>query len=110
MIDQTHCMVNQILDIKKNLLKFVLQLIVFSHILSHIFILDLEAARIRNNFTDQKVNVSATITFHCDTVGTPNPKVVWTKNNHTVEIGSGRTGTALLPDTPLLSFTILGVY
>ncbi|XP_015241062.1 PREDICTED: vascular endothelial growth factor receptor 2 [Cyprinodon variegatus] len=58
-------------------------------ILRHLSLRDLEAARIRNNFTDQKVNVSATITFHCDTVGTPNPKVVWTKNNHTVEIGSG---------------------
>ncbi|XP_024114848.1 vascular endothelial growth factor receptor 2 isoform X1 [Oryzias melastigma] len=50
---------------------------------------DLMAARIRNNFTDQKVNVSATITLHCDAFGTPNPTVVWTKNNNTVVEGSG---------------------
>ncbi|CAK6956104.1 vascular endothelial growth factor receptor 2 [Scomber scombrus] len=49
----------------------------------------LEAARILNNITDQKVNVSATITLHCDAAGTPNPTVVWTKNNHTVVDGSG---------------------
>ncbi|GLD65528.1 vascular endothelial growth factor receptor 2 isoform X1 [Lates japonicus] len=49
----------------------------------------LEAARILNNLTDQKVNVSATITLHCDAAGTPNPTVVWTKNNHTVVEGSG---------------------
>ncbi|KAK5614178.1 hypothetical protein CRENBAI_007836 [Crenichthys baileyi] len=58
-------------------------------ILRHLSLRDLEAARILNNFTDQKVNVSATITLHCDAVGTPNPKVVWTKNNHTVEKSSG---------------------
>ncbi|XP_069555342.1 vascular endothelial growth factor receptor 2 isoform X1 [Brachyistius frenatus] len=50
---------------------------------------DLEAARILNNFTDQKVNVSATITLLCEAAGTPNPTVVWTKNNHTVVEGSG---------------------
>uniref|UniRef100_A0A3P9HNY4 receptor protein-tyrosine kinase n=1 Tax=Oryzias latipes TaxID=8090 RepID=A0A3P9HNY4_ORYLA len=50
---------------------------------------DLMAARIRNNFTDQKVNVSATITLHCDAFGIPNPTVVWTKNNNTVVEGSG---------------------
>ncbi|XP_039984993.1 vascular endothelial growth factor receptor 2 isoform X2 [Xiphias gladius] len=49
----------------------------------------LEAARILNNLTDQKVNVSATITLRCDAAGTPNPVVVWTKNNHTVVEGSG---------------------
>ncbi|XP_068581368.1 vascular endothelial growth factor receptor 2 isoform X1 [Cebidichthys violaceus] len=49
----------------------------------------LEAARILNNLTDQKVNVSATISLLCDAAGTPNPTVVWTKNNHTVEEGSG---------------------
>ncbi|KAM7410380.1 hypothetical protein PAMA_001699 [Pampus argenteus] len=49
----------------------------------------LEAARILNNLTDQKVNVSATIALHCDAAGTPNPTVVWTKNNHTVVEGSG---------------------
>lgn len=53
-------------------------------------ILGLEAARILNNLTDQKVNVSATITLHCDAAGTPNPTVVWTKNNHTVVEGSGK--------------------
>ncbi|XP_028259922.1 vascular endothelial growth factor receptor 2 isoform X2 [Parambassis ranga] len=50
---------------------------------------DLDAAKILNNFTDQKVNVSATITLHCEAAGTPNPRVVWTKNNHTVVEGSG---------------------
>uniref|UniRef100_A0AAQ5Z4Q1 receptor protein-tyrosine kinase n=1 Tax=Amphiprion ocellaris TaxID=80972 RepID=A0AAQ5Z4Q1_AMPOC len=49
----------------------------------------LMAARIQNNFTDQKVNVSATITLLCEAAGTPNPTVVWTKNNHTVVEGSG---------------------
>ncbi|XP_070688229.1 vascular endothelial growth factor receptor 2 isoform X2 [Pempheris klunzingeri] len=49
----------------------------------------LEAARILNNFTDQKVNVSATISLHCDAAGMPNPTVEWTKNNHTVVEGSG---------------------
>lgn len=58
-------------------------------ILRHLSLKDLEAVRIQNNFTDQKVNVSATITLHCDAVGTPVPIVVWTKNNHTVEKGSG---------------------
>uniref|UniRef100_A0A672IP80 receptor protein-tyrosine kinase n=1 Tax=Salarias fasciatus TaxID=181472 RepID=A0A672IP80_SALFA len=50
---------------------------------------DLEAARILNNFTDQKVNVSATITLLCEASGTPNPTVIWTKNNHSVVEGSG---------------------
>ncbi|KAM4574533.1 vascular endothelial growth factor receptor 2 [Fundulus diaphanus] len=58
-------------------------------ILRRLSLRDLEAARIRNNFTDQKVNVSATITLHCDAVGTPTPTVEWTKNNQTVEKGSG---------------------
>ncbi|XP_042339126.1 vascular endothelial growth factor receptor 2 isoform X2 [Plectropomus leopardus] len=49
----------------------------------------LEAARILNNLTDQKVNVSATISLLCDAAGTPNPMVVWTKNNQTVVEGSG---------------------
>uniref|UniRef100_A0A8C5EIC0 receptor protein-tyrosine kinase n=1 Tax=Gouania willdenowi TaxID=441366 RepID=A0A8C5EIC0_GOUWI len=49
----------------------------------------LEAAKILNNFTDQKVNVSATITLHCEAAGTPNPTVMWTKNNQTVVDGSG---------------------
>ncbi|XP_029355293.1 vascular endothelial growth factor receptor 2 isoform X2 [Echeneis naucrates] len=49
----------------------------------------LEAARILNNLTEHKVNVSATITLHCDAVGTPDPTVVWTKNNQTVKEGSG---------------------
>uniref|UniRef100_A0A8C3G3K2 Platelet-derived growth factor receptor-like protein n=1 Tax=Cyclopterus lumpus TaxID=8103 RepID=A0A8C3G3K2_CYCLU len=49
----------------------------------------LEAARILNNLTDQKVNVSATISLLCDAAGTPNPTVGWTKNNHTVVEGSG---------------------
>lgn len=49
----------------------------------------LEAARILNNLTDQKANVSTTITLLCDAAGTPKPTVVWTKNNHTVVEGSG---------------------
>ncbi|XP_056235032.1 vascular endothelial growth factor receptor 2 isoform X1 [Seriola aureovittata] len=49
----------------------------------------LETARILNNLTDHKVNVSATITLHCDAAGTPNPTLKWTKNNHTVVEGSG---------------------
>ncbi|XP_073332125.1 vascular endothelial growth factor receptor 2 isoform X1 [Pagrus major] len=48
-----------------------------------------EAARILNNLTDQKVNVSATISLSCDAVGMPNPTVQWTKDNHTVVEGSG---------------------
>lgn len=52
-------------------------------------ILGLEGAQILNNLTDQKVNVSATVTLHCDAAGRPNPVVVWTKNNHTVVEGSG---------------------
>ncbi|XP_008405687.1 vascular endothelial growth factor receptor 2 isoform X1 [Poecilia reticulata] len=58
-------------------------------ILRHLFLKDLEAARIRNNFTDKKVNVSTTIIISCDAVGTPNPTVVWSKNNRTVVKGSG---------------------
>lgn len=54
-----------------------------------LLISDLESARILNNFTDQKVNVSATITLHCEAAGTPNPTVMWTKNNQTVVEGSG---------------------
>ncbi|XP_061680381.1 vascular endothelial growth factor receptor 2 isoform X3 [Syngnathoides biaculeatus] len=49
----------------------------------------LEAPRILNNLTDQKVNVSATVTLLCDAVGTPDPTVVWTKNNRTLVEGSG---------------------
>ncbi|XP_060933852.1 vascular endothelial growth factor receptor 2 isoform X1 [Limanda limanda] len=49
----------------------------------------LEAPRILNNLTDQKVNVSSTITLLCDAAGIPNPSVLWTKNNHTVVEGSG---------------------
>lgn len=54
-------------------------------------ILGLEAARILNILTDQKVNVSDTVTLRCDAAGRPNPVVVWTKNNHTVVEGSGET-------------------
>ncbi|XP_040040692.2 vascular endothelial growth factor receptor 2 isoform X1 [Gasterosteus aculeatus] len=49
----------------------------------------LEAARILRNLTDQKVNVSATISLLCDAAGTPDPTVAWTKNNHSVVEGSG---------------------
>ena len=58
-----------------------------------ILILALEAARILNNLTDQKVNISATITLLCDAAGIPNPSVLWTKNNHTVVEGSGEMST-----------------
>ncbi|KAK2835864.1 hypothetical protein Q5P01_016348 [Channa striata] len=49
----------------------------------------LEPARILNNFTDHKVNMSATIKLLCNVTGTPSPTVVWTKNNQTVVKGSG---------------------
>lgn len=55
----------------------------------------LEAARILNNLTDQKVNVSATVTLHCDAAGRPTPLVLWTKNNQTVVEGSGEAGGLL---------------
>lgn len=51
----------------------------------------LEPARILTNMTDQKVNMSATTVFTCDVSGTPDPSVVWTKNNHTVLEGSGKS-------------------
>uniref|UniRef100_A0A665U9A2 receptor protein-tyrosine kinase n=1 Tax=Echeneis naucrates TaxID=173247 RepID=A0A665U9A2_ECHNA len=37
----------------------------------------------------ERESLSATITLHCDAVGTPDPTVVWTKNNQTVKEGSG---------------------
>lgn len=49
----------------------------------------LEAARILNNLTDQRVNLSAIVTLHCDADGRPSPTVLWTKNNQTVVEGSG---------------------
>lgn len=49
----------------------------------------LEAARVLNNLTDQKVNVSATVTLDCYAAGRPTPLVMWTKNNQTVVEGSG---------------------
>ncbi|TKS74977.1 Vascular endothelial growth factor receptor 2 [Collichthys lucidus] len=58
-------------------------------LLQRLSLKSLEAARILNNLTDQKVNVSATTALHCDAAGVPNPTVVWTKNNHTVVEGSG---------------------
>ncbi|XP_019752318.1 vascular endothelial growth factor receptor 2 isoform X1 [Hippocampus comes] len=58
-------------------------------LLRHLSLRGLEAPRILNNLTDQKVNVSATVTLLCAAAGTPDPKVVWTKNNHTVVEGSG---------------------
>lgn len=60
--------------------------------LSLVVMLGLEAARILNNLTDQKVNVSATVILHCDAAGTPAPLVLWTKNNQTVVEGSGEAG------------------
>uniref|UniRef100_A0A671YDU0 receptor protein-tyrosine kinase n=1 Tax=Sparus aurata TaxID=8175 RepID=A0A671YDU0_SPAAU len=58
-------------------------------LLRHLSLKSHEAARILNNLTDQKVNVSATISLSCDAVGMPNPTVLWTKDNHTVVEGSG---------------------
>ncbi|XP_044056049.1 vascular endothelial growth factor receptor 2 isoform X1 [Siniperca chuatsi] len=58
-------------------------------LLRHLSLKSLEAARILNNLTDQKVNMSGTISLHCDATGMPNPTVVWTKNNLTVVEGSG---------------------
>uniref|UniRef100_H3BW97 receptor protein-tyrosine kinase n=1 Tax=Tetraodon nigroviridis TaxID=99883 RepID=H3BW97_TETNG len=49
----------------------------------------LEAAQILNNLTDQRVNLSAIVTLHCDAAGRPSPTVLWTKNNQTVVEGSG---------------------
>ncbi|XP_053709080.1 vascular endothelial growth factor receptor 2 isoform X1 [Synchiropus splendidus] len=50
---------------------------------------DLKAARILNNFSDHKVNISATVALLCNATGTPTPTVQWMKNNQTVEEGSG---------------------
>lgn len=70
--------------------------------------LGLESAKIVNNLTDQKVNMSATITLHCDVVGTPIPKVVWTKNNHTVVEGSGEMSAAIeRKQTHFIKFALL---
>lgn len=60
----------------------------------------LEPARILNNLTDHRVNVSATISLTCLAAGTPSPKVVWTKNNQTVEEGPG---VILGPDNHILT-------
>lgn len=61
-----------------------LVLFIFSNAIS-----GLEPARILSNLSDQKANVSTTVTLFCDAAGTPNPTVIWTKNNHTVVEGSG---------------------
>ncbi|KAJ0065307.1 hypothetical protein NL108_007028, partial [Boleophthalmus pectinirostris] len=58
-------------------------------LLRRITLKGLEPARILNNLTDQRVNISTTVSFICDTAGTPKPTVIWTKNNHTVVEGSG---------------------
>ncbi|XP_049573762.1 vascular endothelial growth factor receptor 2 isoform X1 [Syngnathus scovelli] len=58
-------------------------------LLRHLSLKGLEAPRILNNLTDQKVNVSATVSLLCAAAGTPDPTVVWTKNNQTVVEGSG---------------------
>lgn len=61
-------------------------------VLKRIVTAGLEAARILNNLTDQKVNVSATVVLRCDAAGKPAPLVLWTKNNLTVVEGSGEAG------------------
>lgn len=58
-------------------------------LLRRLMLKGLEPARILNNLTDQRANVSTTVTFSCDAAGTPKPIVIWTKNNHTVVVGSG---------------------
>lgn len=58
-------------------------------LLRRIMLKGLEPARILNNLTDMRANVSTTVTFSCDASGTPKPIVIWTKNNHTVVVGSG---------------------
>ncbi|KAL1022594.1 hypothetical protein UPYG_G00029680 [Umbra pygmaea] len=58
-------------------------------LLQHLTLTALKAASIRNNLTDQRVNVSATTQLICDVTGTPTPTVKWTKNNQTVLQGSG---------------------
>lgn len=59
----------------------------------------LEVAQILNNLTDQRVNLSAIVTLHCDAAGRPSPTVLWTKNNQTVVEGSGLS-TLLCHRTP----------
>lgn len=58
-------------------------------LLRRLMLKGLEPARILSNLSDQKANVSTTVTLFCDAAGTPNPTVIWTKNNHTVVEGSG---------------------
>uniref|UniRef100_A0A673W0T6 receptor protein-tyrosine kinase n=1 Tax=Salmo trutta TaxID=8032 RepID=A0A673W0T6_SALTR len=58
-------------------------------LLRHLTLRALEAARILNNLTDQRVNVSATTMLICEVTGTPTPTVMWTKHNQTVVDGSG---------------------
>uniref|UniRef100_A0A4W5KGI8 receptor protein-tyrosine kinase n=1 Tax=Hucho hucho TaxID=62062 RepID=A0A4W5KGI8_9TELE len=58
-------------------------------LLRHLTLRALEAARILNNLTDQRVNVSATTMLICEVTGTPTPTVMWTKHNQTVVEGSG---------------------
>ncbi|XP_027001975.2 vascular endothelial growth factor receptor 2 [Tachysurus fulvidraco] len=49
----------------------------------------LEAPRIENNLSDQRVNVSDSTMLECDARGTPDPVITWTKDNQTVVKGSG---------------------
>ncbi|XP_034036391.1 vascular endothelial growth factor receptor 2 isoform X2 [Thalassophryne amazonica] len=58
-------------------------------LLHRLLLKGLEAARILNNLTDLRVNMSTTVSLICDVTGTPSPKVVWTKDNHTLVEGSG---------------------
>lgn len=61
-----------------------------------VLISGLEAARILNNLTDQKVNMSAIVSLRCEATGRPTPQVVWTRDNKTVVEGSGETRTLLV--------------
>ncbi|KAI5090429.1 vascular endothelial growth factor receptor 2 precursor [Silurus meridionalis] len=49
----------------------------------------LEAPKILNNLSDQRVNVSNSTMLVCDVRGTPTPIITWTKDNQTVIKGSG---------------------
>ncbi|KAJ8277103.1 hypothetical protein GJAV_G00071510 [Gymnothorax javanicus] len=49
----------------------------------------LQPARILVNLTEQTVNVSDTTALVCDVTGTPTPTILWTKDNKTLQEGSG---------------------
>ncbi|KAL2089881.1 hypothetical protein ACEWY4_014569 [Coilia grayii] len=58
-------------------------------LLRYLSVRGLEPARIISVLSDQKVNTSDSTTLTCEVTGTPTPTIIWTKNNQTVEEGSG---------------------